>query len=140
MNEESAAIAKMRRAGKSEGEIADFARAFERVRAGERTLIPERILQPLTSVPNVGSLTPSDNDGDVLGRTAVLKLNGGIGTTMGLDGPKSLLQAHGGQTFLDIALRQIVALRERYGVALPFILLNSNATAARINTAIARRA
>lgn len=106
-------------------------RAFERVRAGERTLIPERILQPLTSVPNVGSLTPSDNDGDVLGRTAVLKLNGGIGTNYGTDGPKSPFQAHGGQTFLDIALRQIVALRERYGVALPFILLNSNATAAR---------
>ncbi len=136
MNEESAAIAKMRRAGKSEGEIADFARAFERVRAGERTLIPERILQPVTSVPNVGSLTPSDNDGDVLGRTAVLKLNGGIGTTMGLDGPKSLLQAHCGQTFLDIALRQIVALRERYGVVLPFILLNSNATAARTEAAL----
>ena len=48
-----------------------------------------------------------------LRRTAVVKLNGGLGTSMGLSGPKSVLEVRDGLTFLDVVARQVLALRER---------------------------
>jgi UTP--glucose-1-phosphate uridylyltransferase len=59
---------------------------------------------------------------------AVIKLNGGLATTMGLQQPKSLVVAHQGLTFLDIIIGQTLALRKRYGVRLPLLLMNSQAT------------
>ena len=38
---------------------------------------------------------------------AVLKLNGGLGTTMGCVGPKSAIEVRDGMTFLDLSVRQI---------------------------------
>ncbi|WP_273486981.1 UTP--glucose-1-phosphate uridylyltransferase [Ancrocorticia populi] len=133
---EPAAIAKMRAHGKTEAEIADFSRAFNRVYSGERTLIPERMIDPLTSIRSLSSLETPQDAAQAISHTAVLKLNGGIGTTMGLNGPKSLLEAHEGRTFLDIALGQILWLREHYQIPLPFILLNSDATASATQKAL----
>lgn len=45
---------------------------------------------------------PSD-----LSKLAVLKLNGGLGTTMGCVGPKSAIEVRDGMTFLDLSVRQI---------------------------------
>jgi UTP--glucose-1-phosphate uridylyltransferase len=58
----------------------------------------------------------------------VIKLNGGLGTSMGMSGPKSLLQAKEGMTFLDLIARQVLALRERSGARVPLVLMNSFAT------------
>jgi UTP--glucose-1-phosphate uridylyltransferase len=44
---------------------------------------------------------------------------------MGMTGPKSLLEAKDGLTFLDIIARQVLALRRRFGVRLPLVLMNS---------------
>jgi UTP--glucose-1-phosphate uridylyltransferase len=65
---------------------------------------------------------------DVLGGLVVVKLNGGLGTSMGLAGPKSLLEVKPGASFLDVLAAQVLALRERYGVRLPLVLMNSAAT------------
>ena len=62
---------------------------------------------------------------DVLGRLVVVKLNGGLGTSMGLSGPKSLLEVKPGTSFLDVLATQVLALRERHGVRLPLVLMNS---------------
>ena len=43
----------------------------------------------------------------MLGKTAVLKLNGGLGTSMGLEKAKSLLEVSGGLTFLDLIAKQV---------------------------------
>jgi UTP--glucose-1-phosphate uridylyltransferase len=64
----------------------------------------------------------------VLDQAVVLKLNGGLGTSMGLDGPKSLLEVKDGLTFLDVTARQILELRERYGARLPLVLMDSFST------------
>lgn len=40
-------------------------------------------------------------------RLSVVKLNGGLGTTMGCDGPKSLIQLREGLTFLDFAIGHV---------------------------------
>lgn len=120
------AAAKMRQAGMSDYEVNSFLRAFERFVSGERALIPEEDIDTVDDIEKDSSL--SEVSREVLARTAIVKLNGGIGTTMGLTCPKSVLEAHDGQNFLEITARQILAARKRLGVNLPFILLNSPST------------
>jgi UTP--glucose-1-phosphate uridylyltransferase len=48
-----------------------------------------------------------EQTGDILSKLAVLKLNGGLGTTMGCKGPKSLIEVRDGKTFLDLTVLQI---------------------------------
>ena len=64
----------------------------------------------------------------MLDRLVVVKLNGGLGTSMGLSGPKSLLEIKPGMSFLDVLATQVLALRERHGARLPLVLMNSAAT------------
>ena len=59
---------------------------------------------------------------------AVIKLNGGLATSMGLRLPKSLVQARDGRSFLEIIVGQTLALRRRHGVRLPLVLMDSDAT------------
>ena len=119
-------LAKMQDADISEAEISTFVRAYDRFTSGARTLLSETEISPVGSIRNVADL--SNEDQSALQTTAVLRLNGGIGTTMGLDTPKSLLSAHGSLRFIDIILKQLQALRESHGARLPLILLNSKAT------------
>ena len=60
----------------------------------------------------------------LLQQTAVLKLNGGLGTSMGLEKAKSLLPVKDGKTFLDLIAEQIVYTRENFGSNVRFILMN----------------
>jgi UTP--glucose-1-phosphate uridylyltransferase len=64
----------------------------------------------------------------VLDQAVVIKLNGGLGTGMGMTGPKSLLEVRDGMTFLDIIAEQMLDLRRRSGARIPLILMNSFAT------------
>eukprot|EP01097_Dermamoeba_algensis_P004727 TRINITY_DN3047_c0_g1_i2.p1 TRINITY_DN3047_c0_g1~~TRINITY_DN3047_c0_g1_i2.p1 ORF type:complete len:497 (+),score=107.88 TRINITY_DN3047_c0_g1_i2:102-1592(+) len=61
----------------------------------------------------------------LLSKLAVLKLNGGLGTTMGCTGPKSAIEVRSEATFLDITVQQVEALNSKYGVSVPLILMNS---------------
>jgi UTP--glucose-1-phosphate uridylyltransferase len=62
---------------------------------------------------------------EVLNKVAVLKLNGGLGTTMGCLGPKSAIEVRGDQTFLDLAVQQIECLNAKYGSEVELTLMNS---------------
>ena len=62
---------------------------------------------------------PAVDPAMVLERLAVIRLNGGLATSMGLQEPKSLLEARDGRSFLQIIVGQTLALRRRYGVRLP---------------------
>ncbi len=44
---------------------------------------------------------------DVLNKVVVIKLNGGLGTSMGCTGPKSLISLRSDMTFLDMNVQQI---------------------------------
>ncbi|GAA5987915.1 hypothetical protein JCM11641_004580 [Rhodosporidiobolus odoratus] len=66
-----------------------------------------------------------DADPALLDKLAVLKLNGGLGTTMGCVGPKSIIEVREGMTFLDLSVRQIEHLNSAHNVNVPFILMNS---------------
>src|SRR2546421_766637 len=117
---------KMRAAGAPEVAIRNFEHYYELLAAGERGTLPESELEPVTEVPSADELPePPDRARQALERAVVVKLNGGLGTSMGMTGPKSLLEVRDGHTFLDIAVRQVLALRESSGARLPLVLMNS---------------
>lgn len=60
-----------------------------------------------------------------LKQICIIKLNGGLGTTMGCTGPKSLIQVKNKMTFLDITIEQILNIERKYKVKVPLILMNS---------------
>jgi UTP--glucose-1-phosphate uridylyltransferase len=122
-----AAEAKMREAGQPEEAIRAFRNAYERLVGGESALLPSSELEPAGEVPTLESLPEADAK-EALKHVVAIKLNGGLATTMGLQQPKSLVEARDGRTFLDIIIGQTLALRRRYEVELPLLLMDSEAT------------
>lgn len=126
----TAAEAKLRAAGAGEAAVGTFLHQLERVRRGERGGLPEAELEPVTSIDDADALpAPADEESaSLLGEAVVIKLNGGLGTSMGLDGPKSLLPVKGELTFLDVIARQVLHQRDQTGARLPLVLMDSFAT------------
>ena len=62
---------------------------------------------------------------ELLRKVAIVKLNGGLGSSMGLQGPKGALPVRGPATFLDMTVRQVEFLNARFGVDVPLVLMNS---------------
>jgi UTP--glucose-1-phosphate uridylyltransferase len=126
----AAALEKMRAAGAHPAELAAMTRRLEQLDDPQAGRLPGDLLEPLPDLPLLEELPePSPEEArEVLDGLAVLKLNGGLGTSMGLSGPKSLLQVKSGMSFLDVIATQVLALRERYGARLPLILMNSSST------------
>jgi UTP--glucose-1-phosphate uridylyltransferase len=131
-----AADEKMRAGGVSDAARDAFARLFERLLAGDSGTIPGDELDPVHDLPAFEEL-PSEGDAP-LDRAVVIKLNGGLGTSMGLHGPKSLIEVKPGATFLDVIVRQVLALRRRHGARLPLVLMNSFSTRDATLEALAR--
>jgi UTP--glucose-1-phosphate uridylyltransferase len=104
-----------------------FENAYRRLVSGQEAMLPSAELEPAGDVPSLEEL-PASDDSAALERLALIKLNGGLATTMGLQEPKSLVQARDGRSFLEIIIGQTLALRERYGVRLPLVLMDSEAT------------
>src|SRR5919206_1226149 len=124
-----ASLEKMRAEGVGDAAVATFEHYYERLRAGEQGMLPEDELEPVDDLPAAEDLPPAEEDDaaarEALDRGVVLKLNGGLGTSMGMDRAKSLLEVKDGLSFLDIAARQVLGLRERTGARLPLVLMNS---------------
>jgi UTP--glucose-1-phosphate uridylyltransferase len=116
---------KMRNEGVHDAAVNTFAHYYEMLARGERGVLAEADIEPVESLPDAGELPEADAP---LDQCVVIKLNGGLGTSMGMQGPKSLLEVKDGMTFLDLAARQVVALRESSGARLPLVLMNSFAT------------
>ncbi|GGK60417.1 UTP--glucose-1-phosphate uridylyltransferase [Ornithinimicrobium pekingense] len=106
-----------------------FARHYRDLEEGVTGIVRESTIAPLQDPPLLADVNvdPEAQD-EALARTAVVRLNGGLGTSMGLSAPKSLLPVRGELTFLDLAVRQVLALRERTGARLPLIFLDSFST------------
>ncbi len=103
-----------------------FRRAYGRLRGGERGTVSSADITVADDVAELADLGRYRAAGlAALGRAVVLKLNGGLGTTMGLSQAKSLLPVKDELTFLDIIVRQVLHLRRAYGIALPLVLMNS---------------
>lgn len=61
----------------------------------------------------------------MLDQLVVVKLNGGLGTSMGCKGPKSVIPVRNDLTFLDLTVQQIEYLNKTYDADVPLILQNS---------------
>ncbi len=126
-DERRAAAEKMHAAGAHPEAIRAFVGAYGRLVSGHEAMLPTAELEPAGDVPALEDL-PAADPAQALADVAVIKLNGGLATSMGLQEPKSLVQAREGRSFLEIIAGQTVALRERHGVRLPLVLMNSEAT------------
>lgn len=121
-----AAVDKMERGGVHPTAIAVFTHYYKQLESGATGLVPESDIRPLESPPKLTDTSVSDDDArDVLNATVAIKLNGGLGTSMGMEQAKSLLPVRDGLTFLDLIVRQVMSVRERWGVRLPLLLMNS---------------
>ncbi|KAJ3359553.1 UTP-glucose-1-phosphate uridylyltransferase [Allomyces javanicus] len=101
-------------ADRAKGQKLDWAKVKS---PGPETIVPYAKLRRDEAAP------PSD--AQLLSKLAVLKLNGGLGTTMGCVGPKSAIEVRDGLTFLDLTVRQIEYLNTSCKVNVPLILMNS---------------
>ena len=121
-----AAQDKMRQAGVNEAAVKVFSHYYHQVEAGTTGLIPEETISPLVEVPRLEDIDISEEaERSALAKTVIIRLNGGLGTSMGMDRAKSLLPVRDGDSFLDIIVRQVLAARERYGARLPLIFMDS---------------
>jgi UTP--glucose-1-phosphate uridylyltransferase len=123
----AASTNKMREAGLPDIAVDTFAHYYRQLEAGETGLIPEADIEPVADIPDAEALT-EEASRELLDQAVVIKLNGGLGTSMGMTRAKSLIEAKDGQTFLDLIARQVLTLRERSGARLPLVLMNSFAT------------
>lgn len=116
----------MRDEGLPEVAIRTFAHYYAQLAAGQTGLLPEAELEPVPRLPDAEALDPAlaETGRRELPRTVMLKLNGGLGTGMGLERAKSLLVVKDGLTFLDIIARQAAA------AGVPLLLMNSFSTRA----------
>ena len=133
-----AARDKMVAEGVDEVAIETFAHYYRLLEHGETGMIPESTIDPV-DMDSLDDVSVDDETAQAAIRTtAVIKLNGGLGTSMGMDRAKSLLCVRKGMSFLDIIARQVLHLREKYDAPLPLILMNSFRTSDDTMAALAR--
>ena len=117
-----ASVEKMEREGVPDAAIATFRHYYEQLEAGESGMVPEDSIEPVRDLTDAEQLPDADAP---LDQAVVIKLNGGLGTSMGMSRAKSLLEVKDGLAFLDVIARQVLALRESSGARLPLVLMNS---------------
>ncbi len=120
------ALTKMTAAGISPAAIRVFEKHCIQLEHGVTGIIREADIEPLLDIPQIDELKIDPDRARVaMDRTVILKLNGGLGTSMGLDKAKNLLPALNGMTFLDVIVSQVLAARATHGARLPLLLMNS---------------
>lgn len=110
---------------------ASFARAYQQLTAGGTATIAESSIEPVEVLPRRVDLDPpAAGVADLLERCVVIKLNGGLGTSMGLARAKSLLEVREGQTFLDVIVGQTQRFSQSTGHEPRLLFMNSFSTSA----------
>ncbi len=129
---------KMKAAGVDSVAIDVFSHYYRQLEHGETGLIPESSIEPLDMESLDDAKVDDETASDAIGATAVIKLNGGLGTSMGMARAKSLLCVRRGLSFLDVIARQVLHLRREHGATLPLMFMNSFRTSADTLAALAR--
>ncbi len=120
------AVAKMRGAGQDETAVAVFAHYYSLAASGATGLIGEDTIKPLADLPRITDLRVDDTQArEAFAHTAIIRLNGGLGTSMGLNRAKTLLPVRDGLTFLDLIVAQVQHARQHHQVRLPLLFMNS---------------
>ena len=131
MSEDFSAIEeKMQGVGLSRAAIEAFRHSVRVLTSNESMLIAEDEIAPAEGVEDWENLVAQTAPADaaMLQQTVVVKLNGGLGTSMGLQKAKSLLEIKPGVTFLDLIVRQVQSLRHQAGCHVNLLLMDSFST------------
>jgi UTP--glucose-1-phosphate uridylyltransferase len=119
--------------------IENFRHYYELLSSGHTGDLSNREIEPVADLPAASELIRYRSHGiAALARAVVIKLNGGLGTSMGMTHTKSLLEVKSGLTFLDIIVQQILRAREQHGCRLPLVLMDSFHTQAETLAALER--
>eukprot|EP00439_Symbiodinium_sp_Y106_P075209 s1483_g14.t2 len=118
---------KMKKEDLNESAIAAFKYNYGVLVSGADVMIPESKLDPVDKLPEYEKLKEKP-DPRLLRKTLILKLNGGLGTGMGLEKAKSLLTVTEGNSFLDLIAKQVSATKKTFKTDLKFMLMNSFST------------
>ncbi|OQS00625.1 UTP-glucose-1-phosphate uridylyltransferase [Achlya hypogyna] len=108
-----------------------FMKLFRKYCSNKKNPIDWKSVMPPTEaiVTNSATVEVCPNDAslkhELLDKLVILKLNGGLGTTMGCQGPKSAIEVRQDLSFLDLTVRQVEYLNSLYGVDVPLVLMNS---------------
>ena len=115
---------RMRNENMPELAIQSFRYYYAQLVEGQTGFIRAADIEAVENIPDAESISEKTaNIGQAaLSSAVILKLNGGLGTSMGLEKAKSLLQIKGEYSFLDIIAQQALALD------IPLVLMNSFAT------------
>jgi phosphoglucomutase len=121
---------KMKAEGLSGAAILAFKNSYAALSSGSTGMIAEDSIEAATDVPYLETdIKGKHGPGiDLLTQTVVLKLNGGLGTSMGLDKAKSLLTVKGADSFLDLTAKQVIYMRRKFDSNVRFMLMNSFST------------
>ncbi len=123
---------KMKSVGLSTAAIEAFRHSVGVLESQQSMLIPEADIMPAEGVADWDALVAATPEADaaLLAQAVLIKLNGGLGTSMGLQKAKSLLPIKPGVTFLDLIVRQVQSLRARAQYPVNLLLMNSFSTSA----------
>jgi UTP--glucose-1-phosphate uridylyltransferase len=124
--------------GVDEVAIDTFAHYYRLLEHGETGMVPESTIEPISMEKLDDVEVDDETAAQAIRGTAVIKLNGGLGTSMGMERAKSLLCVRKGLSFLDIIARQVLHLREQYDATLPLLFMNSFRTSDDTMAALAR--
>ena len=116
----------MERADVAAPAIEVFSDFYRQLEGGATGLVREADVDPLVDVDraaDVGFDARAQRDAAAV--TAVIKLNGGLGTSMGMDRAKTLLPVRADLTFLDVIARQVQQVRRDHDVSLPLLFMHS---------------
>ena len=117
---------KMAAAGVNQQAIEVFTHYYHQLEEGVTGFIAEDSIEPLEDPALLSDVEVAEADARAaLAATVIIKLNGGLGTSMGLDRAKSLLPVRDGKNFLDLIVDQVRAARTRFEAPLPLLFMNS---------------
>ena len=97
---------------------------YQRLCGGSKGIVRENKILPAADPKCLTKIQPAS--AEILGKTVVMRLNGGLGTSMGLDKAKSLLKVKDEHTFMDLIVKQVMQVQEEH--PLRFMLYNSFST------------
>jgi len=104
--------------------IENFEYYYNQLLSGSTGKLPESSIMPINVLPEYRELQNEfyDIGESVLNKSVLVKLNGGLGTSMGLSDAKSLLKIKEQYTFLDIIAKHVEKTK------IPLLLMNSFST------------
>ena len=101
---------------------------FSQLVFGSQGKLNKKEILPLdqSELQNLDSISEYQNEAaEAVSELVVIKLNGGLGTSMGMETAKSLIKVRNGKSFLDLILDQVSILREKYKTPIPLLFMNS---------------